>query len=529
MPDPRTRVQSKLQFSPFSGWLPARSSRRAFPDEPSGLTEASYFSIMEAMRPAVVIGGGLSGLVCAYRLRQSGVPVLLFEASSSPGGMIATCEKNGFIFECGPQAPRFSASLWQLVCELGLESEFVRGDSRAPRYILKNGRLHPAPFSPGAFLGTALVGVSSKYRLLSEPLRTTRPQGHEESLADFVVRKFDTDVLDYLVDPFISALLGGDVRKIGTASAFPFLERWEREQGSLLRGALHSRSEQAAKRNTNGAGHAPAKSLKVTDVLPSLGNFRSGMAALPTALARSLGESIRINTKVDELERVEGNESRQPTWRVRLKSGEVIESDAVVLAAPAYESARILHKCACDLSAELSAITYAPIAVVSFGYARPQVRDPLRGFGIMIPRREGLRTIFQTWNSSLFPGRAPSGHVLITSFAGGATDPEFAAQDDDAIAGAIQRETATLLQIEGQPVERMIWKHFRALPQFNIGHKDVVASISESVSRLPGIVLAGNYLGGRSLGECCDSGIKAAEQAQRWISGITMAKSAVGR
>jgi oxygen-dependent protoporphyrinogen oxidase len=482
------------------------------------------------MRPAIVIGGGLSGLVCAYRLQQSRVPVLLLEGSSSPGGMIATREKNGFIFECGPQAPRFSPALWQLIRELGLESEFVAGDSRAPRYILKNGRLHPAPFSPGAFLGTSLVSVSSKYRLLCEPLRRTHPPDREESLAAFITRKFDADTLDYLVDPFISALLAGDVHQVGVASAFPFLERWEREQGSLLRGALHSRSRQNSKPGANGTGQVSTgkKSLKVTDALPSLGNFRSGLAALPTALARALGESVRLNTKVEAIEGAAGApQSGNFTWRVRLASGDVVESGAVVLATPAYESARILQRSAPDLSAQLAAIAYAPIAVVSSGYARAQVRHRLDGFGIMIPRREKLRAIFQTWNSSIFPGRAPDGYVLINNFAGGSTDPEFVMQDDDAVANAVENETAKLLQIEGPPVERMVWKHPRAFPQFNVGHKDAVASIAGSVSRLPGIVLAGNYLAGRSLGECYDSGAKAAEEAQQWISSAAMAKSAV--
>jgi protoporphyrinogen/coproporphyrinogen III oxidase len=474
---------------------------------------------------ALVIGAGITGLVCAFRLQQSGIPVMLLDAADSAGGAIATWEKNGFLFEAGPQCPRFPQPLWDLVREIGLEGEFVRGDSRARRYILKNGRLHVAPFSPFSFAFTGLVGVGSKYRLLTEIFRRSRPPRDEESLAQLVRRKFDGEVLHYLVDPFIAAIFAGDSQKIGVESAFPFLARWEREYGSLLRGALRSRngkspSDSRDKSLPQGT-RTRQNSLVVTESLPSLGSFRAGLGALPKKLAQRLGDSICLRARVQNVESGETREDRDSAWKLRLGDGEVLSGAALVMATPAYEAARLLQNAAPELSTMLSDISYAPMAVVSSGYHRAQVRNPLRGFGVMIPRREKLSTIFNVWNSSVLDGRAPAGKVLITSFAGGAANPALVEKDDTSIAAIVESEMGAVLGIDGAPVERFVWKHSKALPQFNLGHARTVAGIRKALAGLPGLYLAGNYLEGRSLGDCIESGSRTAEEVAANFSNVT--------
>jgi oxygen-dependent protoporphyrinogen oxidase len=183
----------------------------------------------------VVVGAGISGLVCAVRLKQRGIHALVLESENRAGGLIATIRRNGILFEGGPQCPRFPESVWRLVRELGLEREFVAGDKRAKRYILRHGILHPSPFSPTGLLTTRLLGFGSKFRILTEALRRSRPPAHEESLAEFIKRKFDSDVLDNLIDPFISTIFLGDPDRMGMESAFPALVDWERRKGSVVR------------------------------------------------------------------------------------------------------------------------------------------------------------------------------------------------------------------------------------------------------------------------------------------------------
>jgi len=458
-------------------------------------------------------------LACAYWLKRAGIDVALLEASDRPGGIVATCERNGFLFEAGPQCPRFSPRLWDLVREIGLDKGFVPGDRKAPRYILKDERLRRVPFSPWGFLTTDLVGAGSKLRLLSEGLRWSKPPESEETLAHLVRRKFDGDVLDYLVDPFISTLLSGDAEKIGVESAFPFLKSWEEKYGSLLRGAILSRKGGSKSKVDKDANARTAekhdKNLVVTDALPPLGSFRQGLGALPNTLAEKLPDSLRLRAKVETLERIETMGKQDFSWRIRLSDGEEIAAGSLILAVPAFEAGRLLNQAAPETAALLSQISYAPMVVVSCGYMRSQVRNPLEGFGFMIPRRENFNTFFCIWNSSVLTGRAPQGTVLVTSFAGGASNPTFANQDSETIVRTVERETGGILGIEGPPVERLLWNYQAALPQFNVGHHEGVAQIRRTIGRTQGLYLAGNYFDGRSLGECAESAFRTAEEVTR--------------
>jgi protoporphyrinogen/coproporphyrinogen III oxidase len=470
---------------------------------------------MSVTRRVIVIGAGITGLACALRLHRSGIRVLVLEASESPGGMIATYQKNGFLFEGGPQCPRFARPLWDIVREVELEDEFVPSRPGARRFILKNGQLHEAPFSVGRFVSTRLVGASSKYRLLTEALRRARPPATEESLAEFVRRKFDDDVLAYIVDPFISAIYAGDSEQMGVESAFPFLARWERERGSVLRGAIRSRKPSVSASPQATSSPAGRKTLDLTESLPRMGSFRSGLATLPKAIATKLGDSISFGTRVVSISPVAANGGSIGGWRLRLSSGEEVSGSAVVIAAPAYEAAHLVQAFAPNLSTMLAEISYAPMAVVSSGYDRAQVRSPLRGFGVLIPRRENFDTFFSVWNSSLFEGRAPAGKVLMTSFTGGATNPAIVEHVAAEIAEVVEKEMAAVLGIEGSPLEQAVWKYPKALPQFNLGHARRIASIRESTADLSGLYLAGNYLQGRSLGDCADLGSRTADSVKR--------------
>jgi protoporphyrinogen/coproporphyrinogen III oxidase len=469
-------------------------------------------------RKAVVIGAGISGLACAYRLRQLGIRPLLLEASGKAGGIIGTVRRNGFLFEAGPQCPRFPKSVWTLVRELGLEDQFVAGDPRARRYILRNGQLHRAPFSASGLVTTSLVGLKAKYLLLSEIFRHGHPPLEEESLAEFVRRKFGDEVLDYLVDPFISTIFFGDARKMGMHSAFPALVEWERSRGSLVRGAIHAyKARRAVTAKASSAALTSDDSnlrhgeLHVTDALPSLGSFKQGMGTLVERLAQKLREDLQYGAKVESVEACNGADEPEPGWRIRLSTGDELTADTLVMAVPAYAAATLLRQSIPRLFSLLAAIEHAPISVVSSAFGRRQVRHPLDGFGFMIPRREGLHTICTFWNSSIFPTQAPEGTVLMTSFVGGENGGDSARTSDDSLVQTVQTENAAILGITGAPIDRMVWKHPRALPQYNIGHAQRIKEIREASSGMPGLFLAGNYVTGRSIGDCVETGFQAAE------------------
>jgi oxygen-dependent protoporphyrinogen oxidase len=456
----------------------------------------------------VVIGAGISGLACAFRLKQFGLHPIVLEAAERAGGLIETVRRNGFLFEAGPQCPRFPESVWKLVRDLNLELEFVPGDRKAKRYVLRDGRLHLAPFSPGGLLTTRLVNSQSKLRVLAEVFGHSSPPTHEESLAEFIERKFGTEVLDYLVDPFISTIFFGDSRKMGMQSAFPALVEWERSRGSLVRGALRARK---SKRNSAASGdlstaassNSSTGNLRVTDALPSLGSFKSGMGALPEKLAEELKDNIRYCQRIEFIE-PSRNPGSAPSdgWEIHLRNSQQITTGSLVLAVPAYAAASLLERSAPKLASLLKAIEYAPACVVSSAYERSKVSHSLDGFGFMVPRREGLETICTFWNSSLFQAHAPRDRILMTSFAGRDVSSGLFAMPEEECGQTIEAENARILGITGSPIDRTVWRNPRALPQYNVDHAKRVTEIGNVLAALPNLYLACNFLTGRSIGDC---------------------------
>ena len=229
--------------------------------------------------PVLVIGGGISGLACAYQLQQNGIPVRLLEAGSRPGGVIATEQRDGFRFDLGPQSFLSSEPLLALIDALGLREQLLHANPRAPRYILVGGRLVPAPLAPPSLLTTPLLSAGTKLRLFTEIARHTRPPDEDESIAAFVRRKFGDQMLDRLVAPFVSGVYAGDPERLSLRAAFPKLHEMEVRYGSVLRGAMKSR---------------PAKGTPRAGLCA----FREGMEALPRAIAARLGDSLFLETSV---------------------------------------------------------------------------------------------------------------------------------------------------------------------------------------------------------------------------------------
>jgi protoporphyrinogen/coproporphyrinogen III oxidase len=455
---------------------------------------------MPGPRHVIVIGAGLSGLACAHRLNQLGAEVTVLEASDRAGGFLGTVRKDGFLFESGPQSFQVTEILRDLIREVGIESELQKADPSASRYILLHGRLQKIPTSPQAMLTSSLLGPGSRWKILTEPFRKTRPPAVEESVAAFARRKFGNEILEYLVGPFVSGVYAGDPELLSLKAAFPPLDEWEREYGSVLRGAKKARARKG-----------PSEP-------ESLCSFQQGVATLPSAMATKLGDRLQTQTRAISLnpDETAGNK----TYEVRIErtvGSETMQAAAIIVATPAYVSAHLIESISGQLGQTLSGIAYAPVAVVAAGYYQQQVGEPMNGFGFLVPRSEKLHTLGTVWNSSLFPGRAPRGAVTLTSFTGGATNPEIAAEPEGEIAKIIQSENEHILKIIGSPLTSAVWKYPRALPQYNLGHGHVVEAIRDAERKLPGIFFAGNYLEGPSVGKCVENGFRTADAVQSYL------------
>lgn len=462
---------------------------------------------MNSSPKVAVIGAGISGLACAYRLQQLGLDVTVFESNSAAGGMIESVEQNSVLFEAGPQSFQGTPALLELIRELALEAQLQKADPRAPRYVLLHGHLRKIPMSPQALLASTLLNPVSRWKIASEPFKKSQPPAEEESVASFVRRKFGNEILEYLVAPFVSGVYAGDPEKLSLKAAFPALDEWERQYGSVLRGAMKSRPP---KEQRTGA--------------PPLCSFAHGVATLPRALAAKLGDAMQYETRAVSVDSASGGQHSHagagPACGIRIvRNGQEqsAAADAVVIATPAYAAAHLLETSSPHLAHTLSGIAYASVAVVACTYYRQQVGDPLEGFGFLVPRGEKVRTLGTVWNSSLFPGRAHEGHVAITSFIGGATDPDIMNLHEENIAAIVTEENSRILGITGPPVEVAVWRYPRALPQYNLGHGHIVEAIRDAERASPGLFFAGNYLEGPAVGKCVENGFQTAEAVSKYL------------
>lgn len=467
--------------------------------------------------PVVVIGGGISGLACAMGLRHWNVPFVLLEQSPRVGGLIGTLEDEGYLVETGPQSFTLTFHLYHLIKNAGLESELLLAPKRAPRYVYLGGKLVPAPMSPLSLFNMPLLDSRAKWRLITEPLRHTRPPQGDESVSDFVRRKFSNALLDNLVAPMMSGIYAGDPEKLSLRAAFPQLYEWEATRGSVLRGAIkQARSKATPKPPVRG-----------------LASLKRGAGSLPVAIGALLGESAWLSsgaTSVAALPAVASPNARAnpavPRFEVRVQradgSTQTIQASAVIVALETLAAAKLLAALQPQIAQTLATIPSAAVAVVSTGYRREAIPRDLTGFGFLVPRKEGLRILGTVWSSSLFPGRAPEGHVLLTTFMGGALDPEIVSWSEDRIAEASHADLAKALGATEPPAFRRVFRYPRALPQYNLGHAEKIAALASLCLQTPGLFLAGNYLTGPSIGACVQHANKIAYDAATLVAPQSM-------
>jgi len=451
--------------------------------------------------PVLIVGAGISGLVCAHSLRKSGIEAHIVEASLRPGGMIRSERRDGYLLELGPQSFSSTPQLADLCRDLGIENELVTAPPHAPRFLVIDGQLKQAPLSPPAFFTSSLFSARTKWSIFRDVLGRSVPPEGDESVAAFIRRKFSAELLDKLVGPFVSGIYAGDAENLSLRAAFPQLHEAERSTGSIIRGMLSA-----------------AKSKPAPKHKPTLQSLRDGNETLIRALAANLGTALRTEVSVTEIQRV--TTGKASTYEATLNasgSPEQIVADNLVIATPAQSSANLIRGIHPNLASALASIEYAPVAVVSLGYPKSAVGRSLDGFGFLIPRSEKLRTLGTVWNSSLFPSRAPEGNALLTSFIGGATDPQAVSLAPDELAALLHKEIAPLLQIRQAPTFSNVTLYPRALPQYNLGHSQRVAALQKLRIDFPGLWLAGNYLRGPAIGACVEQALSVANEIRAGV------------
>lgn len=446
------------------------------------------------MAAVAVIGAGVTGLTAAYRLRQRGVRVVLYEASDRIGGAVKSERRGGYLAELGPNSlSPPSPAVDGLLDELGLESRKVSASPLARhRYIVRRGRLVRLPTTPAELLTSRLLSNSAKLAIFGEPLIEAGDSPVDESVAAFVRRRFNQEVLDYIANPFVAGTFGGDPEQLSIRHAIPQLQVLERAHGSVMKAYMKTMK---ARRET-GAAISGARGPV---------SFQDGLQEIPDAFGRELKADVRLRSPVTQLR----GSTRGWTVGAAFQAAELY--DAVIYAAPAYALDDIdLDFPGGERLSTLSSIVHPPIAVLALGFRREQVAHPLDGFGLLVPEVERRRVLGVIFSSSLFPDRAPEGHVLLTVFVGGTRDPDFVQTDTQTLTARVLDDLRGLLGTRDEPTFRAVQVWPKAIPQYVLGYgrfKDIADQMERSN---PGLLLAGTYRDGVSLGDAIGSGERAA-------------------
>jgi oxygen-dependent protoporphyrinogen oxidase len=467
----------------------------------------------------VVLGGGISGLAAAHRLVERSaqsnkrIEIVLLESSARLGGVIRTEQRDGFLLEGGPDSfisekPEAIA----LAKRIGLAPRLIETrEAHRRSFIVRGGKLHAVPegfqlLAPSRFwpfVTTSIFSWTGKARMALDlilPRRATANGSDDESLAQFVRRRFGREALERMAQPMVGGIYTADPEHLSLRATMPRFLEMEREHRSLIR-AMWKRSRQqsvAETRSTSGARYSLFLS------------FDQGMRVLVDAIVERLSSvNIRLNTKAESLALDEASGQ----WKIGVGAGgETMIADAVCLALPAYAAANLLREVDASLAAELDAILYASTATVNLAYMRADIPHALDGFGFVVPLIEHRTILACTFSSVKFAGRAPEGHALLRAFVGGALQPEMYALKEDKMVAAVRDDLRELLGIEKPPLFAHVEKWPRSMAQYHLGHVERVERIRERLNSFSGLKLAGNAYSGAGIPDCIRSAESAADE-----------------
>jgi len=445
-----------------------------------------------------IVGAGISGLATAQAIlaRRPEAEVTVFEASQRVGGKVWTeASTEGYLCEGGVNGFLDKIPRTLQLCRQAGVIPVPADEAAKKRYVYSRGKLHKLPEKPQEFFTSGLLTVPGRLRVIYEMIAggTDSP---DETLEEFATRRLGSEAFDRLIDPMASGVFAGDASKLSLKSCFPRIHEVETEYGSLIRGLLKLQKKARKEGSKNKPEAGPGGTLT---------SFGGGMSVLTDALAAQLGSRIQVNTAVQDI-------SRQGSrYLLQTADGGEHESDILILAAPAHAQARMLQAFDPGLAGLLTEIPYPALSICCFGYRKQQVGKVLDGFGFLVPSKEKRGVLGTLVDSNIFPGRAPDDSILLRSMIGGARTPELALLPDAELISRVKADLKDILGVNAEPDFIRIFRHEKAIPQYNVGHAARLESIDEKLQAHPGLILTGNAFKGVSLNDCVVNAEKIAE------------------
>jgi oxygen-dependent protoporphyrinogen oxidase len=456
----------------------------------------------------LIVGAGVSGLSLAYRLEQRlpAAEVQVLEAEPRPGGTAWTAYDDGWQVELGPNGFLDNKpTTLTLARDLGLGDRLVEASEAAGanRYLVVGQRMHRLPAGPGDLLRTPLLSWRGKLSFLAERFRRSKFVEPDESIDAFARRRAGHEVAETFADGLVTGIFAGDPARLSLPACFPRVAALERQHGSVIKGFIASAKERRREAEARGETYRRGSRLW---------SLRGGLRVLVEALTRSLktppiyGVSVRAIRGSGE------------GWSVLADGRDAWNADAVVLTCPAYRQAGILAELDETLADDLGGIPFNQVAVVGLGYRREDVAGKVDGFGFIIPQRQRRDLLGVQWCSSIFPGRAPDGMILMRAMCGGWNRPDVVTWEEPRLLDAVRAELRAIQGITAAPMFHVVKRWQPAIPQYHLGHLDRLARIDSRLTRHPGLFLGGNSYRGVALNDCTEQALILAERLAGYLA-----------
>jgi oxygen-dependent protoporphyrinogen oxidase len=448
----------------------------------------------------IIIGGGISGLSTAYYLAKGGATSTIIESRPRLGGVIQTEFVNGCTIEAGPDSfLSVKPAAMELIRELGLAGDVIgSNDHLRVTFVRKNGRLVPLPdglmmMVPTKIMPlvtTNLVSTGTKIRMGMELLRAPKVRSEDESVADFVREHYGQEAVDYLAEPLLSGIYGGDPRQLSVTAVLPRFVELAAQYGSLTRGVLAMRAK-APK------GHQPA---------PLFRTLKGGLGQMTGAVEKFIqGKTNVVNGRVETVERIGGG------YRARIR-GNWLETDHVVVACEGHSAGPLISALDPRLGELLGGVPYSSSMTVALGYDAADFAKLPEGFGFLVPKKERRRLVACTWVGTKFPNRVPEGKVVARCFLGGMEDAGVLNESDETVTAAVIDELRDIAGVTAHPRFTRIFRWPKSMAQYTVGHPGRVAEVESRVAALAGLHVAGNAYQGIGIPDCIRMGKAAAEK-----------------
>ncbi len=472
----------------------------------------------------VVIGGGISGLSTCYYLSKmfpegnDGIHLTLLESGNRLGGKVLTVRDNDCIIEGGPDS-FFTQKPWALnLCnELELSSDLMEANPETKgTYILNKGKLSRLPEGTEVglptklrpFVSTDIITPAGKLRALLDLIIPGRKTLEDESIGDFMGRRFGKQFVEKIVEPLYAGIYAGDVYHLSANATLPSLKKIEIENGSLIHGM---RSLGKRHRQTN-SSKAP-RSNSATFV-----TLRRGMLELIEELEKRMPKvSVNLDCEVKGIKVT--SDGKDQKYRIDTNTGNTFIADAVIISLPAYSASRLITDLNERVSKILKTIPYVSTATVSLAFPKPETTGNVTGHGFLVPRTENELVTGCTWESAKWTDHAPDGIFIARCYLGKFGNEKFMKLNDEEMVQTALDFLKRTAGIYAKPIFTRIFRWNMGLPQYTVGHLERIREMETELGKTPGLFMTGAAYRGVGLPDCIHNAELTAYSVSDYVKG----------